>query len=130
MLLHLKRNEWGGLFIQYLIAFLVGGIICAGSQIVLEYTKLTSAHVLVGLVVLGAVLSGLGLYEPFLDFAGAGALIPVSGFGSSITSGMISEVRRLGWEGLFTGAFEITGLGTAAAVIFGSVIALLCKPKK
>lgn len=108
----------------------MGGAICAASQIILEYTKLTSAHILVGLVILGAVLNGLGLYEPFLKFAGAGALVPVSGFGSSITSGMLSEVKRLGWEGLFTGAFEITGLGTAAAVVFASVIALICRPKR
>jgi len=104
-------------------------MICAASQLVLEYTKLTPAHILVGLTVLGAILSGVGLYEPFIQFAGAGALIPVSGFGSSITTGMVAEVQRLGWEGLFTGAFEITGLGLTAAVVFGSIIAYLAKPK-
>lgn len=115
---------------QYLIAFVVGGLICAASQLVLEYTKLTPAHVLVGLVVTGAILSGLGVYEPFIQWAGAGALIPVSGFGSAITSGMMAEVKRLGWEGLFTGAFEITGLGVAAAVVFGTLVALVAKPKE
>lgn len=114
---------------QYLIAFLVGGTICAIAQLILDYSKLTPAHVLVGLTVLGTILSGLGVYEPFMKFAGAGALIPVSGFGNAIATGMFQEVKRLGWEGLFTGAFEITGLGVTAAVVFGSVIALVAKPK-
>lgn len=115
---------------QYLIAFLVGGLICALAQIVLDITNWPPAKILVGLVSLGALLNGLGLYEPFQEFAGAGALIPVMGFGSSITTGMLSEMSRLGWEGLFTGAFEITGLGLAAAIIFSSIIALLREPKR
>lgn len=115
---------------QYLIAFLVGGTICALAQLVLDKAKCTPAHILVGLVCLGALANGLGLYEPFQNFAGAGALIPVMGFGSSITSGMISEVKRLGWEGLFTGAFEITGLGLAASIVFSSILALVRKPGK
>jgi len=114
---------------QYLIAFLVGGTICALAQLVLDHTKLALPHVLVGLTVLGAILSGFGIYEPFVKFAGAGALIPVCGFGNAIATGMLQEVKRLGWEGLFTGAFEITGLGVTAAVVFGSVIALVSKPK-
>lgn len=114
---------------QYIIAFVVGGLICAVAQLVLDISKLAPVHVLVGLTVLGAILNGVGVYEPFVDFAGAGALVPVSGFGSSIASGMFSEVQRLGWEGLFTGAFEITGLGVTAAVVFGSIIALISKPK-
>lgn len=115
---------------QYPIAFLVGGAICALGQLILDTTKCTNAHLLVGLVCLGAVLSGLGIYEPFQEFAGAGALIPVMGFGSSITKGMLSELERLGWEGLFTGAFEITGLGLAASIVFSSLFALLRKPHK
>ena len=115
---------------QYLIAFLVGGAICALAQLVFDTVKCTSAHILVTLVCIGAVLNGLGIYEPFQEFAGAGALVPVLGFGSSITSGMLSEVQRLGWEGLFTGAFEITGLGLAAAIVFSSIVALVRKPKK
>lgn len=115
---------------QYLIAFLVGGAICALAQLVFDTVKCTNAHILVGLTVLGAVLNGLGLYEPFQEFAGAGALVPVIGFGSSITTGMISEVKRLGWEGLFTGAFEITGLGLAAAIVFSTIVALIRTPHK
>jgi stage V sporulation protein AE len=116
--------------IQYLIAFLVGGAICAVAQLVLDTTKCTPAHVLVATVSIGAIMQGLGLYEPFQDFAGAGALVPVSGFGSSITKGMLAEAKRLGWYGLFTGAFEITGLGLVAAIVFSSVISLFRKPLK
>ncbi len=115
---------------EYIIAFLVGGAICAIGQLIIDTTKCSNAHLLVGLVCLGAVLSGLGVYEPFQEFAGAGALVPVMGFGSSITKGMLSELERLGWEGLFTGAFEITGLGLAAGIVFSSIWALLRKPHK
>lgn len=110
-------------------AFLVGGGISALCQIVHDHTKLAAAHILVGLTLIGAILGGLGLYEPLVEFGGAGALIPVSGFGNSIVTGMLDETKRLGWIGLFTGAFGITGLGLASAIIFGSSIALLCHPK-
>ena len=108
----------------------MGGAVCALGQLIIDVTKCTNAHLLVGLVCLGAVLSGLGIYEPFQEFARAGALVPVMGFGSSITKGMLSEIERLGWEGLFTGAFEITGLGLAASIVFSSILALLRKPQK
>ncbi|HHV94655.1 MAG TPA: stage V sporulation protein AE [Firmicutes bacterium] len=114
---------------DYLIAFLTGGAICALAQIIYDNTKLTPAHIVVGFTVAGALLGGLGLYQRFAEFAGAGAIIPVSGFGNSIVMGMLSEVERLGWEGLFTGAFENTGLGVTAAIIFGSLMAVLFRPK-
>ena len=114
---------------DYLWAFLVGGLICGLAQLVLDNFKVTPAHILVGLTMLGAILHGIGIYEPLLEFAGAGALIPVSGFGNSIATGILSEVKRLGWEGLFTGAFELTGLGLTSAVVFGFIIALLTDPK-
>jgi len=113
----------------YVWAFIVGGAICALAQVVLMYTKLTQAHVLVGLVCLGALLNGLGLYEPLIQFAGGGALTPVSGFGSAVVSGIVHEVRRLGWIGLFTGVFELTGLGIAAAILFGFSLALVARPR-
>lgn len=115
---------------DYIIAFLVGGAICALGQLIIDTTKCSNAHLLVGMVSLGAVLGGVGIYEPFQEFAGAGALVPVLGFGSSISKGMLAELERLGWEGLFTGAFEITGLGLAASIVFSSIIALLRKPHK
>lgn len=113
----------------YFWAFVVGGAICAIGQLMLMYTKLTPAHIMVILVSSGAILNGIGLYEPLIDFAGGGALTPVSGFGSAVVTGIISEVRRMGWEGLFTGVFELTGLGIAAALVFGFGLALVARPK-
>lgn len=113
----------------YVWAFIVGGLICGIAQLLLMYTKLTPGHVLVLFASAGALLNGLGLYEPLLSFAGGGALTPVSGFGSSVVSGIVQEVRRLGWIGLFTGVFELTGLGLAAAILFGFGFALVARPK-
>lgn len=114
---------------DYLIAFLVGGAICAIGQILIDVAKVQPAHMLVLFVVAGAVLSGLGLYERLIDFAGAGALVPVSGFGHSIARGALLEAERIGFLGLFTGAFEFTGMGVAVAVILATVIALVANPK-
>jgi len=114
---------------QYVWAFLTGGIICSIGQVLYDKTNLTPAHVLILFTVTGAILSGLGLYEPLIEFAGAGALVPVSGFGSSITSGIIEEAGRLGWEGMFTGAFELTGLGVTVAVLLGVLLASITQPK-
>ncbi|MGB4338850.1 MAG: stage V sporulation protein AE [Bacillota bacterium] len=114
---------------DYLIAFLVGGAICAIGQILIDVAKMQPAHMLVLFVVAGAVLSGLGLYERLIDFAGAGALVPVSGFGHSIARGALLEAERIGFLGLFTGAFEFTGMGVAVAVILATVIALVANPK-
>jgi stage V sporulation protein AE len=113
----------------YFWAFVVGGTVCALAQLLLMYTKLTPAHVLVLFVSLGAIANGLGLYEPLIRFAGGGALTPVSGFGSAVVSGIVQEVRRLGWIGLFTGVFELTGLGIAAAILVGFSLALVARPK-
>ncbi|MGI6034577.1 MAG: SpoVA/SpoVAEb family sporulation membrane protein [Limnochordia bacterium] len=114
----------------YLWAFLIGGAICALAQLIMDVFKLPPAYILVGLTVTGAVLNGLGLYQPLLEFAGAGALIPVCGFGNAIATGIIAEVKRLGWEGLFTGAFELTGLGVTSAVVFGFLVALVSGPRR
>lgn len=114
---------------MYLMAFLVGGLICGIGQLILDYTRLTPGHMLVGFTVAGALLGGLGVYERFLKVAGAGALVPVSGFGASLVRGVLVESGRLGWIGLFTGVFEFTGLGLAAAVFFGFLIALIFNPR-
>src|SRR5690625_2311365 len=114
---------------KYFWAFVIGGLITAASQLVLTYTKLTVAQLLVILVSLGAILNVFGVYDKLIDFAGGVALIPVIGCGSSVVSGIVQEVRRLGWEGLFTGVFELTGLGLAAALIFGVGLALVARPK-
>ena len=117
------------IIIGYVIAFVIGGLICVIGQLILDLTTLTAGQILVIFTIVGAVLSGLGIYEPFLNFVGAGALIPVTGFGHSMTSGALMEVESKGLVGLFTGAFEFTGLGLICAVVFGSLIALIADPK-
>lgn len=119
----------GGGCLDYVIAFLVGGAICAAGQAMLDIAKIQPAHMLVLFVVIGAILSGFGVYDRLVQFAGAGALVPVSGFGHSIARGSLLEARRLGLIGLFTGAFEFTGLGVAIAVFFSALIALVASPK-
>jgi stage V sporulation protein AE len=113
----------------YIKAFLVGGLICLASQLVMDLTKLTPAHVLVGLTVIGGILGGLGLYEPLIQFAGAGATMPISSFGNSLVKGAITEAKRHGAIGILTGMFELTSTGITAAIVFGFLIALVFKPK-
>ena len=114
---------------DYLTAFLTGGAICALAQNIYDNTKLKPAHILVSFTAASAVLGRQGEYQRFAEFAGAGAIIPVSGVGNSSAMGTLSELERLGWEGLFTGAFEITGLGVTTAIVFGSLMAVLFRPK-
>ncbi|NPV52304.1 MAG: stage V sporulation protein AE [Firmicutes bacterium] len=113
----------------YLMAFLIGGLICGIGQVILDHTKLTPGHMLVAFTMAGALLGGLGVYERLLKIAGAGALVPVSGFGASLVRGALVEAGRLGWIGLFTGVFEFTGLGLASAIFFGFLIALIFNPR-
>jgi len=114
---------------SYLAAFLIGGAICGLGQLILDYTSLTPGHMLVLFTMLGAFLGGLGLYQGLIEFAGAGALVPVSGFGSALVKGALLEAKRHGVIGLFTGVFEFTGLGVAAAVVFGALVALIFNPR-
>jgi|SRR5690554_1093630 stage V sporulation protein AE len=114
----------------YLWAFLAAGGLCVLAQLLYEYTKWTPAHILVLFVVTGAILEGLGVYPWFQRWAGGGALVPVSGFGASVTRGVVLGGRDMGWEGLFSGVFEFTGLGLAAAIITGFIIALIAAPKE
>ncbi|MBT9252562.1 MAG: stage V sporulation protein AE [Brockia lithotrophica] len=108
----------------YLMAFLVGGLFSVLGQILLDVVRLTPAHTTVTLVVLGAVLAGLGLYEPLLQFAGAGASVPVSSFGYSLVRGALDEVERYGIVGVITGMFEITSAGISSAILFSFLAAL------
>ncbi|HHX27422.1 MAG: stage V sporulation protein AE [Bacillota bacterium] len=112
-----------------LYAFLVGGALCALAQIVVDATKTNPAFVMVSAVSIGAVLSGLGLYGPLVDFAGAGAATPLFGFGHSLVTGMLEDAGRLGWFGLFTGGLRATASGLMAAIIFGYLMAVLFNPK-
>lgn len=110
-------------------AFVVGGAICVIGQLMMDIGKLTPGHTLSFLVVVGAILDGFGLYEPLVDFAGAGATIPITSFGNSLVHGALQEAEQHGIVGVLTGMFEITSSGISAAIVFGFIGALLFKPK-
>lgn len=114
---------------EYLKAFIIGGILCAIGQVFIDRTKLTPARILVGFVVGGVILSALGFYEPLVEFAGAGATVPLSGFGHSLAKGVRSAVAEKGFLGIFTGGISSTAGGITAAIVFGFIIALFFKPK-
>ena len=116
------------IFLEYLKTFLVGGAICAGGQVLSDYTKLTPARILVIFVVAGVVLGGLGLYQPLIDFAGAGATVPLTGFGALIAKGTMAAVRTDGLIGAISGGSCAAGAGIGAAIIFGLIVALIFKP--
>lgn len=113
----------------FLSAFIVGGLICVIGQILMDVIKLTPAHTMSTLVVAGAVLDGLGLYEPLIDFAGAGATVPITSFGNSLVHGAMAEAEASGIIGVLTGIFEVTSAGISAAIIFGFFASLVFKPK-
>ncbi len=114
---------------DYLNAFWVGGLICALVQILLEKTKLMPGRIMVFLVCTGAVLGALGLYRPFQEFAGAGASVPVLGFGNVLMEGVKEAVDEQGFLGLFAGGFKAGAVGTSAALIFGYLASLVFNPK-
>ena len=114
---------------QYLWAFLIGGSICTVGQLLLSFTRLTAARILVLFVVGGVVLGGLGLYQPLVDFAGAGASVPLLGFGNALAKGAIDGAREHGILGAFSGGISATAAGISAAVLFGWLAALIFRPK-
>lgn len=114
---------------SYLKAFLVGGIICVIGQILIDKTKLTSARILVIFVTSGVILGGLGVYGPLVKFGGAGATVPLPGFGYSLAKGAIDEVDKTGLIGALTGGIKGTAAGIAAAIFFGYIAAILFKAK-
>lgn len=116
------------LFISCLKAFLVGGAICLVGQILIDYTRLTPARILVSFVVIGVFLSAVGLYEPLVDFAGAGASVPLTGFGHSLAEGVRKAVDEYGFMGIFMGGLTATSAGITAAICFGYLMALIFKP--
>lgn len=109
-------------------AFLVGGIFCAVGQILIDKTKLTPARILVGYVVMGVLLSALGLYQPIADFAGAGATVPLTGFGHLLAAGVQKAVAEKGLLGALTGGLTAAAAGITAAMIFGLLVALIFNP--
>ncbi len=114
---------------DYLNAFIVGGILCVIAQILIDTTKLTSGRILVIYVTAGAILSALGIYQKIVDIGGAGATIPLTGFGHSLAQGAIKGVREDGLLGVFTGGLTATAGGISAAIIFGYLMAIIFNPK-
>jgi len=113
---------------EYLKAFLCGGILCAVGQIIIDKTKLTPARILVGYVVSGVILQALGLYERIVSWGGAGATVPLTGFGSNLAKGVAEAVEQKGWLGLFTGPLTAASAGITAALVFAVLVALVFKP--
>ena len=114
---------------DYLKAFLIGGAICVVGQILIDRTKLTPARILVCYVVLGVILGGTGVYEKLADFTGAGATVPLTGFGNTLAKGVREAVQEQGVLGALTGGLKATAGGITAAVFFGFLAALVCNPK-
>lgn len=114
---------------SYLTAFLVGGLFCLIGQLLFDLTPFSPGHILSGLVVAGGILGGLGLYDKLIQFAGAGASLPISSFGNALVKGAMQEVTRHGVIGVLTGMFELTSTGITAAIIFAFFAALIFEPK-
>lgn len=114
---------------DYVKAFLVGGLICVVGQILIDRTKITPGKVLVLFVTLGVVLTALGLYEPLVNLGGAGATVPLPGFGYSLAKGVEKGIQEKGWIGIFTGGVTATAGGITAAIVFGYLAALFFSPK-
>ena len=114
---------------DYIWAFLVGGAICAIGQLLIDYTKLTPARILVSYVVIGVILGALGIYQPLLDFAGAGASIPLTGFGALLAKGVKEAVAEKGLFGAFSGGLTASAAGISAAIFAAQLVGLLSKSK-
>lgn len=117
------------MFMDWIKAFISGGLLCLIGQILIDYTKLTPARILTGYVVAGVIMSALGLYEPFAEFAGAGASVPLTGFGHLLADGVRDAVDENGLLGIFTGGISSAAGGITAALLFGLLASLVFKPK-
>ena len=114
---------------DFVYAFLIGGLLCAIGQVLIDYTKLTPARILVAFVVVGVILSALKLYQPIVDLAGAGASVPLTGFGHLLAEGVRKSVSEKGILGIFTGGLTAASGGISAAIIFGLAISIIFNPK-
>ena len=112
---------------KFINAFWVGGLICVIGQILIDKTKLTPARILTSYVVVGVILGALGIYEPIVNFAGAGATVPLSGFGFTISQGVKKAVNQTGYLGVFTGSITAAAAGVTAALVFASAASLFAK---
>ena len=114
---------------DYVKAFLFGGILCLIGQIIIDKTKLTPARILVCYVVAGVILGGIGIYEPFAKFAGAGATVPLTGFGYTLAKGVQEAIDEKGWIGILTGGLRASAGGITAAILSGLIVSFLFKAK-
>ena len=114
---------------DYLKAFLVGGLLCLIGQILIDKTKLTPARILVSYVVIGVILGAIGIYKPIVDFAGAGATVPLTGFGYTLSKGVKEAIDESGFIGVFTGGLKAAAGGITAAIFSGLVVSLIFKAK-
>ena len=114
---------------EYIKAFAIGGILCVIGQLLIDYTKLTPARILTSYVVAGVILGALGIYKPLAEFAGAGASVPLTGFGYNLANGVRDAVDRQGLLGVFTGGFTASAGGICAAVFFALIMALIFRPR-
>ena len=114
---------------DFLRAFIVGGLICVIGQLLIDYTKLTPARILVSFVVIGVILGGIGLYQPLVEVAGAGATVPLTGFGNTLVQGTKEAIQEKGALGILTGPLSSASVGITAAMICGLVVAFVTKPK-
>lgn len=115
---------------NYLYAFLIGGALCIPAQILLDKTKLTNARILTGYVVTGVVLSGIGIYTPFAEFASAGATVPLTGFGHSLAKGVVKAIEKDGFFGIIYGGLAGTAAGITTALFLSLIWAILFKSKQ
>ena len=115
--------------VPFIKAFLIGGALCAVGQILIDKTRLTPARILTIYVVAGVILGAFGIYQPFADWAGAGASVPLTGFGNALARGVREAVLQRGVLGAFSGGFTAAAAGLCAAIFFGYLVALVCKPQ-
>ncbi len=114
---------------KFIAAFIIGGLICVVGQLIMDILKITPAHTTCTLVVIGAILGGLGLYDSLVKFAGAGAFVPISSFGNTLVTGALIDAQETGFIGIFTGILKTVSAGVSSAIIFGFIAAIIFKPK-
>ncbi len=118
------------MIMMFIKAFVVGGLICVIGQLLMDLTKLTPARILVLFVCIGVLLGGLDIYQPLVDFAGAGATVPLTGFGNALAKGVKEAIQKDGFLGVITGGFSACAAGVTVAMLSGLVVAMICRPKE
>jgi stage V sporulation protein AE len=124
-----QHYQWEELKMEYVKAFMIGGILCLIGQILIDKTKLTPARILVSYVVLGVFLGAIGIYEPLVSFAGAGATVPLTGFGYILAKGVKDAIAEDGFLGIITGGLKSAAGGITVAIVSGLVVSLIFKPR-